>query len=125
VLGDALTAAGILEPDGVSCAVYSVHTLKPIDTRAIAAIVRTAALVVTVEEHAMDGGLGSVLLEACAAEGVWPARMRRFAVANEFSSLVGSQRYLRDCYGLSAEHLVQGIRDAILLPAGSPASKEI
>jgi transketolase len=124
VLDDALTAAAALDRDGLSCAVYSVHTIKPLDTRAVAAIVGPAALVVTVEEHTIDGGLGSVVLEACAAEGVWPARLRRFALKNEFSSVVGSQRYLRDRYGLSATALVQGIREAMLLPAGSPASKE-
>jgi hypothetical protein len=31
-------------------------------------------------ERTIDGGLGSVVLEACATEGVWPARMLRFAL---------------------------------------------
>lgn len=125
VLEDALAAASSLERDGVSCAVYSVHTIKPLDTAAIAAIVKPAALVVTVEEHTIDGGLGSVVLEACATEGVWPSRLLRFAMKNEFSSVVGSQKYLRERYGLSAGALVQGIRDALVSPAISPASKEI
>jgi len=113
VLEDALDAAAALDRDGLSCGVYSVHTIKPLDTRAIAAIVRSSALVVTVEEHTIDGGLGSVVLEACAAEGVWPARLLRFAMKNEFSSVVGSQKYLRQRYGLSADALARGIRQAI------------
>ena len=125
VLEDALAAATTLDRDGLSCAVYSVHTIKPLDAAAVASIVRPAALVVTVEEHTIDGGLGSVVLEACAAEGVWPARMLRLAMKNEFSSVVGSQKYLRERYGLSAGALVQGIRHAMVSPAGSPASKEI
>jgi len=110
VLEEALQAAAVLDRDGLSCGVYSVHTIKPLDTGAIAAIVRDAALVVTVEEHTIDGGLGSVVLEACATEGVWPARLLRFAMKNEFSSVVGSQKYLRARYGLSAEALVRAIR---------------
>jgi len=113
VLEDALDAAAALDRDGLSCGVYSVHTIKPLDTQAIAAIVRSSALVVTVEEHTIDGGLGSVVLEACAAEGVWPARLQRFAMKNEFSSVVGSQKYLRERYGLSADALARGIRQAI------------
>jgi transketolase len=110
VLEDALEAAATLDRDGLSCGVYSVHTIKPLDTGAIAAIVKTAALVVTVEEHTIEGGLGSVVLEACAAEGVWPSRLLRFAMKNEFSSVVGSQKYLRARYGLSADALVRRIR---------------
>jgi len=125
VLADALEAAAALDVDGLSCAVYSVHTIKPLDTGAIAALVKGAALVVTVEEHALDGGLGSVVLEACATESVWPARLLRFAKKNEFSSVVGSQKYLRARYGLSAASLVQGIREAMVSPAASPAAKEI
>ena len=125
VLEDALEAAAVLDRDGLSCGVYSVHTIKPLDTRAVAAIVGAAALVVTVEEHTIDGGLGSVVLEACAAEGIWPARMLRFAMQNAFSSVVGSQKYLRARYGLSADALEQGIRLAMVSPAASPASKEI
>jgi transketolase len=125
VLEDALEAAASLDRDGLSCAVYSVHTIKPLDTAAIAAIVARASLVVTVEEHTLDGGLGSVILEACATESVWPARLLRFAMKNEFSSVVGSQKYLRARYGLSADALVQGIREAMVSPAASPASKEI
>lgn len=125
VLEDALDAADALDRDGLSCAVHSVHTIKPLDSRAIAAIVRKAALVVTVEEHAIEGGLGSAVLEACATEGTWPARFLRFALQNEFASVAGSQKYLRERYGLSAAALVRGIREAMVSPAGSPASKEI
>lgn len=116
VLEDALAAAAVLDRDGLSCGVHSVHTIKPLDTRAVAAIVRDAALVVTVEEHTIEGGLGSVVLEACATEEVWPARLLRFAMKNEFSSVVGSQKYLRARYGLSADALVDGIRAALEAP---------
>jgi transketolase len=112
VLEDALAAAAALEQDGMSCGVHSVHTIKPLDTAAIATLVRKASIVVTVEEHTIEGGLGSVVLEACAAEAVWPRRLLRFAMQNEFSSVVGSQLYLRERYGLSAAALVKGIREA-------------
>lgn len=120
VLEDALEAASTLDRDGFSCGVYSVHTIKPLETAAIASLVRAAALVVTVEEHTIEGGLGSVVLEACAAEGVWPARLLRLAMKNEFSSVVGSQRYLRERYGLSTSALVEGIRRALARNATTP-----
>jgi transketolase len=124
VLEDALEAAAALGGEGLSCAVYSVHSIKPLDVAAVAALVRSAPLVVTVEEHTIHGGLASVVLEACATAAVWPARLLRFALQDEFSSLVGSQRYLRARYGLSAGSIARGIREAVRAPAGSAASKE-
>jgi transketolase len=120
VLEDALAAAETIERDGVSCGVYSVHTIKPLDTAAVTALVRAATVVATVEEHTLDGGLASVVLEACASEGIWPARLLRFAMKNEFSSVVGSQHYLRRRYGLSADALAHGIRSALSKNSTTP-----
>ena len=113
ILEEALAAAESLAADGVSCAVYSVHTIKPLDGSMVARLAAQARVVVTVEEHTLDGGLGSVLLECCAGEGVWPRRLLRFGMRDEYSSIVGSQRFLRRHYGLSAEALANGVRAAL------------
>jgi transketolase len=124
VLEDALEAATVLDREGLSCGVYSVHTIKPLAETAVASLVRDAALVVTVEEHTICGGLGSVILETCAATSTWPRRLLRLALRDEFSSVVGSQKYLRARYGLSAGDIAAGIREAIGWPVGSAVVKE-
>lgn len=114
ILEEALEAAATLEADGLSCAVYSVHTIKPLDTAMVARLASEARVVVTVEEHTLDGGLGSVVLESCASAGVWPRHLLRFGMRDEYSSVVGSQRYLRRYYGLSADAIVTGVRETAL-----------
>lgn len=116
ILEEVLSAAEILAADGLDCSVFSLHTIKPLDVDSIAGIARRASLLVTVEEHTLDGGLGSAVLEACATAGVWPKAFRRFGLSVGFSSLVGSQRYLRMRYGLDADALVAGIRAAVARP---------
>ena len=60
----ALLAAEKLAERGLKCRVVSMHTIKPLDTEAILKAGRECcALIVTVEEHMVHGGLG----EACAA----------------------------------------------------------
>jgi transketolase len=113
VLGEALHAAESLQTLGIACGVFSVHTIKPLDVDGITSLVRSATLVVTLEEHVLDGGLGSAVAEVCADSGVYPKSFKRFGLRAGLSSVVGSQTYLRQKYHLDAEALVAGIRDTL------------
>lgn len=115
ILEEALEAAGRLAEDGLACAVYSVHTVKPLDIAMVARLAAGARITVTLEEHTLDGGLGSVVLECCAAAGLWPAQLLRLGMRDEYSSVVGSQRYLRRQYGMSAEAIVTRVREMALV----------
>src|SRR5207249_7514251 len=64
----ALEAARQLEPDGISTAVVSVHTLKPLDGDAICALAARFRVVVTCEEHTALGGLGGAVAEVRSEE---------------------------------------------------------
>ncbi len=54
-------AAGLLAQEGVDAGVISMHTLRPLDEQAILAVARTSSALVTVEEHSVHGGLGSLV----------------------------------------------------------------
>ncbi len=60
----ALQAAEELASQGTSCRVVNVHTLKPVDEAAILEAARETGAVVTVEEHYIHGGLGSIVAQA-------------------------------------------------------------
>ena len=73
----ALAAAELLRREGTNLRVVSMHTLKPLDRSAVVAAALDTGAIVTIEEHRITGGLGSAVLEALAAEKVWP---RSFAM---------------------------------------------
>ena len=66
--------------------------------------------VVTVEEHTIHGGLGGLVLETLADAGAFPAKFLRIGLDGCFSSVVGSQSYLRTTYGMDATSIVQRTR---------------
>ena len=60
---ESLEAAKILENLGISAKVVNMHTLKPCDYDAIKLAISSHQAIVTVEEHSIIGGLGSVVAE--------------------------------------------------------------
>jgi transketolase len=110
ILGEALEAADRLSDGGIRCRVLSLHTLKPFDHEAVVAAARETGGIVTVEEHTIHGGLGSAVAEACLDAGVMPGAFSRIGLEAGFSSIVGSQQYLRSVYGMDAGSIVERCR---------------
>ena len=110
IVDDAMGAASVLANEGVSCAVYSAHTIKPFDTASVLRIGAEYEAVVTLEEHVRSGGLGSLVAETLMDASVIPARFVRVALPDEYSSIVGSQQYLRARLGIDARAVAQRIR---------------
>lgn len=63
VINEAVRASRLLEKEGISCEVYDVHTVKPLDTKLLDDIADRFKMVVSVEEHYKSGGLGSAISE--------------------------------------------------------------
>ena len=59
----ALKAAKILEKKGISARVADIHTIRPIDRELLLQSAKKCGRILTVEEHHMDGGLGSTVCE--------------------------------------------------------------
>lgn len=110
ILGVVLGAAERLAALGVACRVLSMHTVKPIDGEALTAAARDTGGVITVEEHGVDGGLGGAVAEHCLESGERPGRFARIGLRAGFSSIVGSQEYLRGRYGLDEGSVVDEVR---------------
>jgi transketolase len=98
ILAVVLKAAKLLSEQGIECRIVSMHTIKPLDTSALYDAARNTGGIVTVEEHTVEGGLGSAVAEACLEKGILPEVFYRIGLRNEFSSIVGSQDYLRTRY---------------------------
>lgn len=103
ILEEVDNVAKILELKGISVQIISIHTLKPIDEKAIIDSAIKTALVATIEEHTIHGGLGSAISEVIMDNGLQIQGFVRIGLEAGFSSIVGSQKYLRKRYNLSSE----------------------
>jgi transketolase len=113
ILSEAMAARKLLLADGIDAAVYSLHSLRPLQRQPVIEIVRRHPIVVAIEEHTIVGGLSSALLEVLADECCWPRLFIRVGLQDQFSSAVGSQAHLRQVYGLDAETIAVRVRSAM------------
>ena len=107
IVEEALKAAEILAARNVYARILGVHTIRPFQPDAIIAAARETGRIITLEEHTVEGGLGGLVAETLLEAGASPRRFRRMGLRNGFSSIVGSQAYLRSRYGLDASAVVK------------------
>jgi transketolase len=98
ILEVGLKVAETLKNSNINCRVLSMHTLKPLDTESIRRAVQETGGIVTLEEHTVEGGLGGSVAEYCLESGEVPKIFRRMGLRSGFSSIVGTQNYLRERY---------------------------
>ena len=98
ILTVVLNVAKLLAQQGVECRIISMHTIKPLDTNTLYDAAKNTGGIVTVEEHTVEGGLGSAVAEVCLENGILPEVFYRIGLRDGFSSIVGSQEYLRIRY---------------------------
>lgn len=113
ILAEALAAADSLDAQGISCSVLSVHCLKPFDAETALQAASQAKVVVSVEEHVVEGGLAGAFSEACLERGFYPKRFARLGLRAGFSSIVGSQAFLRSKYGMDAGAVENKIKELL------------
>ena len=112
ILAECVVAANILADNDVAAGVLEMATIKPIDEDAVRAAALQFPLIVTVEEHSIIGGLGGAVAEVMAQEGCGTPLVR-IGLDDIYSSVVGSQQYLRNRYGMDAAAIVGRVQDAL------------
>ncbi len=98
----------ILADKDIHPTVYTFPTVKPIDEDVIKEIALSHELIVTCEEHNVCGGFGSAVAEVL-AENPSKAKLVRVGLNDNYSTVVGDQKYLRDQYGISGKNIAQRI----------------
>ena len=99
ILTQTMSAADMLAGKGVSAEVVSFPCIKPIDAERILDLAGRFRHLVAVEEHSVVGGFGSAVAEVL-AEGGCACRLHRIGMPDRYSSIVGTQQYLRGVYGM-------------------------
>lgn len=113
ILTEALQACDALAQQGIHCRVLSVHTLKPFDEETVIQAAQETNGIVTVEEHTVLGGLGSTVAEALLENNAVPGFFHRIGLRDRFSSVVGSQAYLRQYFGLTASAICLAVHEQL------------
>jgi len=101
---EALQAAEQLNEKGISAEVINIHTIKPLDEKAILASVKKTGCVVTAEEHNFLGGLGESVSRTLVEN--FPAPQEFVATKDTFGES-GTPEQLMEKYGLNAEAIVK------------------
>lgn len=99
----ALEAADRLAAEGISARVLDMHTLKPLDTDAVAACINDIGRIVTIEDHNILNGLGSAVCECVAEAG--RGVVRRIGVQDQFGGSAPYERLL-EINGICVDNIV-------------------
>ena len=113
-LVESLTAAGVLEAEGVHARVIDLYSVKPVDAHTLREALADTGLIVTVEDHWPEGGLGDAVLDGLASAGDIAGRVVKLAPREMPGS--GSPVELRAWAGISAERIVERVRTELLAP---------
>ena len=99
----AIEACQILEDKGISAEIINIHTIKPLDEKAVLQSVAKTKAVVTAEEHMMNGGLGDSIAQLLARKQPTPIEM---VAVNDTFGESGTTEELLTKYEINTENIV-------------------
>ncbi len=108
-----MEAADELEKEGIHARVLHMHTIKPLDTKAVLQYAADSSLVMTVEEHTLIGGLGSAVAECLLDNNQGNVAFKRLGIPDVFAKHYGGQDDLMRTYGLQPDQIAQSVRDCL------------
>ena len=107
LLHKALLSAKELEKEGIEVEVLNLSTIKPLDEKAVIALAKKAGKIVTVEEHQVHGGMGSVVSELLSEK--FPVPMKFIGVNDQFGQS-GTPDELIEHYGMGEKNIIKTVK---------------
>ncbi len=118
----AMQAAEILEKEDIYVSVVNARFAKPVDEDMLTTAITRGTPVVTVEEHAVDGGFGSAVLETANRLGLPTDTMVRLGLASERFYAHGARAAQLAEAGIDATGIAGAVRRAIQASPGTDAA---
>jgi transketolase len=106
VVCEAFYAAEQLTAGGVSVELVNVSSVRPLDRHQIVESVRKTGKVITVEEHSLHGGIGSIVSEIVAEEAL-AAKVVRLGITEGQFSKAGPRKDIRAFYKIDQKGIVE------------------
>ena len=107
---EALEAAKTLNENGITAEVINIHTIKPLDDKAIIESVSKTGCIVTAEEHNYLGGLGESVARVLAEHNPTP---QEFVATKDTFGESGTPAQLMDKYGLNSSAIQEAAKKVI------------
>ena len=107
---EALEAARKLEIENISCEVINIHTIKPLDDKAILDSIKKTKCAVSAEEHMLNGGLGDSIAQLLSRNTPTPLEM---VGVNDTFGESGTPRQLMQKYGLTDQNIIEAVKKVI------------
>jgi len=107
-LHECLAARETLAADGITARVIDCYSVKPIDAATLRTALDDTGLLLVVEDHRIEGGLGDAVLDALAATGPLSGRVRKLAVTDVPGSATPTE--LRAWAGIDAASIAHAAR---------------
>lgn len=110
IFDEVLSAALLLEKEGISTRIINMSSIKPIDEEAIIKAAKETGKIVTVENHNIIGGLGSAVAEVLSEK--YPVKLKRIGIRDVFGKS-GTNEEMKKKFGLRAEDIAYEITNFI------------
>ena len=110
LLHNTLLAAEELTEEGIECMVINSHTVKPLDKKTIVESAKKCGAVITVEEHQVNGGLGSAVAEVLSRN--YPVPQEYIGVQDRFGESGEAEELIKH-FGMDAESIKNAVKKVI------------
>jgi len=107
---NALIAAEELASEGIECMVINSHTIKPIDEKTVIEVAKKTGAVVSIEEHQVNGGLGSAVAEVLSRN--YPVPQEYIGVKDRFGESGGSSELI-EAFGMGVGSIKEAVKKVI------------
>ncbi|OPY57545.1 MAG: 1-deoxy-D-xylulose-5-phosphate synthase [Pelotomaculum sp. PtaU1.Bin035] len=124
MVGQAEEVAGILSGQGIKATVINARFVKPLDKKCILKYAAITRNIFTIEEHVLQNGFGSAILELLSSSGIKDVLVQRFGVPDNFVEH-GNTSLLMGNYGLTAKQIAKEIADKLILKSHSRKLKAV
>jgi transketolase len=107
---EAIKAGEALEAKGINAEIINIHTIKPLDAKAVLDSANKTKCIVTAEEHMRNGGLGDSIAQVISQNNPMPIE---YVAVNDSFGESGTPDQLMEKYGLNADAIVDAAEKAI------------
>lgn len=106
ILYNAMISAYELEKRGIKVKVLNLSTIKPLDKEAVISLAKETKAIITIEEHQIIGGMGSIVAQCLALN--YPVPIEFIGVSDKFGQS-GTTEELRKHYGLDVPSIIKKV----------------
>jgi 1-deoxy-D-xylulose-5-phosphate synthase len=108
----AMVAAEQLVAEGLSVGIVDARFCKPLDAEMLARVLRPGHAVLTLEDHALQNGFGTAVLEYASAHDLPIADLTRLGIPDRLIGHASRPQQLAEV-GLDVDGIVASVKDAI------------